>query len=317
MLKTAFIFPGQGAQYVGMARELIESDSEITRHLEIFRKRTGFDLQEIMLDGPEEKLKETRFTQPAILFHSIAALRMFQAKINLKPVFVAGHSLGEFSSLVANGVLSLDNALYLVHKRGEFMIRASEDKPFAMVAIIGLSSDKVVGICEMASKSGIVIAANFNTPEQTVISGSREGVGAAIKIAEAEGAKRIVQLVVGGAFHSPLVAKASKWLAEEMSRLTFRVTDIPLVSNVDAEPSTDIEHIKLNLAKQVTSTVRWVESIEYMTKAGVELFIEFGPQKVLSSMLRKIDRNLQSISIDKPGDIEIAIELINDKKIME
>ncbi len=313
MLKTAFIFPGQGAQYVGMARELIESDSEIARHLAIFRQKTGFDLQEIMLYGPEEKLKETRFTQPAILFHSIAALRKFQEKINLKPVFVAGHSLGEFSALAANGVLSLDDALYLVHKRGEFMIRASEGKPFAMAAIIGLSPDKVVEICKAASETGIVIAANFNTPEQTVISGSSEGVEAAIKAAESEGAKRIVPLVVGGAFHSPMVARASEWLAEELSKVNFRATDIPVVSNVDAKPSTDIEHIKRNLAKQVISPVRWVESIEYMIKAGVELFVEFGPQKVLSGMLRKIDRNLQSVSIDKPGDVEAAIEIIKTR----
>ncbi|MCF7912355.1 MAG: ACP S-malonyltransferase [Candidatus Cloacimonetes bacterium] len=312
MRKIAYIFPGQGAQYVGMSRELIEADSENIVYLEKFKARTGYDLQDIMLNGPEEKLKETRFTQPAILFHSIAALRLWQKESSITPDFVAGHSLGEFSALVASGVLELSDAMYLVHKRGEFMIRASAGAPFGMTAIIGLAPEKVEELCEQASEAGIVIAANFNTPVQTVISGSEAGVQAAMALAESAGAKRIIPLVVGGAFHSPLVAEAAQWLEEEMADIDFKSTDIPVVSNVDALPWTDSAKIKENLAKQVTSSVRWVESVNYMSTAGVGLFIEFGPQKVLGGMLRKIDKNLTTMNLEKPEDIGKLIELINN-----
>jgi len=304
MHKIAYIFPGQGAQYVGMGRELIEADSENNNYLGIFQERTGCDLADIMLNGPEEKLKETRFTQPAILFHSIAALKMWQKEIDIVPDFVAGHSLGEFSALVANGVLELSDAMYLVHKRGEFMIKASEDKPFGMTAIIGLSPESVTELCEKASPDGIVIAANFNTPVQTVISGSKTGVETAMKLAAAAGAKRIIPLTVGGAFHSPLVARASIWLEEEMDKIKFNTTNIPLVANADANAWTDITHIKENLSKQISSPVRWVESIKFMSDRGVDKFIEFGPQKVLSGMLRKIDKQLKTFNIEKPEDIE-------------
>ena len=308
MQKIAYIFPGQGAQYVGMSRELIEADSENIKYLEEFQTRTGYDLKDIMLNGPEEKLKETRFTQPAILFHSIAALRLWQKKSDLKPDFVAGHSLGEFSALVANGVLGLSDAMYLVHKRGEFMIKASEGKPFGMTAIIGLSPEKVAELCEQASKDGVVIAANFNTPVQTVISGSESGVKATVALAEKEGAKRIIPLVVGGAFHSPLVAKAAQWLQEAMNNIDFQPAEIPVVSNVDAQPWTDVDQIKTNLASQVTSSVRWVESVNYMSAAGVNVFIEFGPQKVLSGMLRKIDRSLTTLNLEKPDSLHKLTE---------
>ena len=308
MQKIAYIFPGQGAQYVGMSRELIEADSENIKYLEEFQTRTGYDLKDIMLNGPEEKLKETRFTQPAILFHSIAALRLWQKTSDLKPDFVAGHSLGEFSALVANGVLGLSDAMYLVHKRGEFMIKASAGKPFGMTAIIGLSPEKVAELCEQASKDGVVIVANFNTPVQTVISGSESGVKAAVALAEKEGAKRIIPLVVGGAFHSPLVAKAAQWLQEEMNNIDFQPTEIPVVSNVDAQPWIDVNQIKANLASQVTSSVRWVESVNYMSTAGVNVFIEFGPQKVLSGMLRKIDRSLTTLNLEKPYGLDKLTE---------
>jgi len=310
MPKIAYIFPGQGAQYVGMSRELIEADSENKIYLDKFQERTGYDLADIILNGPEEKLKDTRFTQPAILFHSIAALKMWQKEIDIVPYCLAGHSLGEFSALVANGVLELSDAMHLVHKRGEFMIKASEGKPYGMTAIIGLTPDTVAGICEKASSAGIVIVANYNTPVQTVISGSRSGIEAAMKLAEEAGAKRIIPLVVGGAFHSPLVAKASVWLEEEMDKIKFSSTDIPVIANVDAKSWTDISQIKENLSKQVSSSVRWVESIKYMSDRGVDTFIEFGPQKVLGGMLRKIDRQLQTYNVEKPEDIPNVITLL-------
>jgi len=296
--KTAFIFPGQGAQYVGMAMDFIQANPEFEKILLDFDKNNGTTLYQIMQKGPEEKLKDTKFTQPAILFHSIAAMKTVQKVFAIKPDFVAGHSLGEFSALVANGVLSLDDALYLVHKRGEFMIQANERKPFAMAAIIGPNADTVKSICEEASSAGIVIAANFNTPVQTVISGSKVGVEKACELLKASGAKRIVPLVVGGPFHSPLIEKAGTWLAEEMQNIEFNETSIPVVANVDAKAATSPAKIKENLKNQVTSSVLWVDCIKYMIGEGVDTFIEFGPRKVLAGMLKKINRNVKVISID-------------------
>ncbi len=298
MGKIAFIFPGQGAQYIGMAMDFAENNPEFTDILQRFDKKNGTELFNIMREGPEEQLKETKFTQPAILFHSIAAMKTVLNEFDIKPDFVAGHSLGEFSALVANGVLDLEDAMYLVHKRGEFMIRANDGKPFAMAAIIGLDSITVKNICDEASSAGIVIAANFNTPVQTVISGSKAGVEKACEIAQEKDAKRVIPLVVGGPFHSPLIERAKTWLAEEMEKIIFNTTNIPVIANVNAKPTTEPEKIRKNLAEQVTSSVRWVECIEFMIENGVNTFIEFGPKKVLSGMLKKIDRNVKVISID-------------------
>lgn len=298
MNKIAFIFPGQGAQYVGMAMDFIAADPELKEILTKFEEQNKIDLYDVMQNGPEEKLKDTKYTQPAILFHSIAALRTMQKDFNIQPDFVAGHSLGEFSALVANGVLTLKDAMYLVHKRGKFLIEANEGQPFAMAAVIGPDSETVAKVCEQASATGIVIAANFNTPVQTVISGSKAGVDKACKILKEAGTKRIVPLVVGGPFHSPLVERAGIWLKEEMAKIEFKSTSIPVVSNVDAFGTTDLDIIRENLSKQVTSSVLWVDSVQYMIKQGVEKFIEFGPRKVLAGMIKKIDRNAKVISID-------------------
>jgi len=305
MGKTAFIFPGQGAQYIGMAMDFIKSNNELENILNSFDDKNNTKLYKIMSEGPEEKLKETKFTQPAILFHSIAALKTVLNEIDIVPDYVAGHSLGEFSALVANGVLTLEDAMYLVHKRGEFMIKANEGKPFAMAAIIGLSPGDVKDICEEASKIDIVIAANFNTPVQTVISGSKAGVEKACEIANERNAKRVVPLVVGGPFHSPLIQKAATWLSEEMNNINFNKTTIPVVSNVSAKPTTDIDKIKNNLVEQVTSSVLWVDSIKFMIEDGVDTFIEFGPKKVLAGMLKKIDKNVKVISIDAIETFEL------------
>lgn len=298
MEKIAFIFPGQGAQYVGMAMDFAENNPEFTDILQRFDKKNGTELFNIMREGPEEQLKETKFTQPAILFHSIAAMKTVLNEFDIKPDYVAGHSLGEFSALVANGVLDLEDAMYLVHKRGEFMIQANDGKPFAMAAIIGLDSITVKNICDEASSAGIVIAANFNTPVQTVISGSKAGVEKACEIAQEKGVQRVIPLVVGGPFHSPLIERAKTWLAEEMEKINFNPTNIPVIANVDAKPATEPEKIRKNLAEQVTSSVRWVECIKFMIDNGVNTFIEFGPKKVLAGMLKKIDRNVNVISID-------------------
>ncbi|MCF7793166.1 MAG: ACP S-malonyltransferase [Candidatus Cloacimonetes bacterium] len=298
MSKIAFLFPGQGAQYVGMAMDFVQADPELEKVLINFDEQNNTDLYKIMKEGPEEQLKDTKYTQPAILFHSIAALRTVLKEFYIQPDFVAGHSLGEFSALVANGVLDLNDAMYLVHKRGKFMIEANDGQPFAMAAIIGPDSETVAKACEEASTAGVVVAANFNTPVQTVISGSKAGVDQACSILKETGAKRIVPLPVGGPFHSPLIQKAADWLKSEMEEITFYETHIPVISNVSAKPVTNTEIIKENLAKQVTSSVLWVDSIRFMIDKGVETFIEFGPKQVLAGMLKKIDRNAKVISID-------------------
>lgn len=310
--KIAFVFPGQGAQYVGMAMDFVEQQPELKEIINKFDKDNEVELFRIMSQGPDSDLTDTKFTQPAILFHSIAAWKTLTSKINVTPMFVAGHSLGEFTSLVANGVLSLSDAMYLVHRRGQFMIEANEGKPFAMAAIMGIDSHAVTEICKEAEDAGIVIPANFNSPVQTVISGSKEGVEKAMKLAKEKGAKRAIPLKVGGPFHSPLIEKAGIWLKEEMEKLAFNDAVIPLVSNVDAQEHTSATKIKENLAQQVTSSVRWIESVEYMIDKGIELFVEFGPQKVLSGMIKKIDKNISVVNIDKLEDIDNAIEVIKD-----
>lgn len=304
----AFLFPGQGAQYVGMAMDYISAEPRLENALRSFDAKHEVDLYSIMNEGPAEQLKETRFTQPAILFHSVAAMQALQQELDIQPDVVAGHSLGEFTALVAAGVLSPDDAMHLVHRRGQFMIDANEGKPFAMAAILGLSPEQVKDICAQASEAGVVIAANYNTPIQTVISGSKAGVERACELAEEAKAKRVVPLEVGGPFHSPLIEKARGWLAEEIATLDFASSDIPLVSNVDAQPHTDLDDIKRNLAQQVTSSVLWVDSMKLIIDKWNPIFLEFGPQKVLAGMMRKIDKKQTIISIDKLEDIPAAIE---------
>ena len=305
--KIAFVFPGQGAQYIGMGMDLLDKHPDFINVFEVFTEKTEIDLLQIMKSGPEETLKETQYTQPAVLSHSIMALKLFLEKFDIKPDFVAGHSLGEFSALVANGVLDFSDALYLVHKRGEFMMKANEEKSYAMAAVIGLDSKLVKDVCDEASNQHLVVAANFNTPTQTVISGTKEGVDLAGVLAKEKGAKRVLPLIVGGPFHSPLIKNASLWLSKEMEKINFSNTDIPVIANVNALPETQSEIIIKNLTEQVTSPVLWVDTINYLGKMGIEIFIEFGPQKVLSGLITKIIDNIRIFNIDKFEDIDKVV----------
>lgn len=310
--KIAFVFPGQGAQYVGMGMDFIDKYPELEKPLLDFDNNNDTDLRSILKNGPADLLTQTKWTQPAILFHSITAMMYMMSKTDkINPSYVAGHSLGEFTALVANGVLDLADALYLVHKRGEFMIEANAGSSFAMSAIIGLEAGRLKSICEYVSAKHLVVVANYNTPEQTVISGTDEGVKLAGNKAKEAGAKIVIPLPVGGAFHSPLISKAGQWLSEEMKGIDFDSTDIPVISNVDAHPYTEPEQIKANLARQVASPVLWFDSVYMLKELGVSLFIEFGPKKVVAGMIKKIDRNLQVISVDKETDVDIAIEKID------
>lgn len=302
-MKTAFVFPGQGAQYIGMAQDFLAADPILAEVLESFDAQHNTNLAIAMREGPEELLKQTHLTQPAILLHSIAAFQAFQKEYQMQPAYVAGHSLGEFTALVASGVLSLGDAMHLVHKRGEYMIKAVGDTPFAMAAVIGLDADKLKEVCLEASTAGLVQAVNFNTPTQTVISGTASGVAKASELAKAAGAKRALPLVVGGPFHTPLIEKASTWLAEEMAKMEFKDGKIPVISNLDVMPSTNGAEIREKLARQIISPVRWVESVLYMKEHGVERFIEFGPQKVLSGMIKNIDKEALCINLDQLQDL--------------
>jgi len=308
-MKTAFVFPGQGAKYIGMALDFMQSDPYNMELIDEFDAIHKTNLKQVMTEGPEESLKQTSYTQPAILFHSIAALRRFNKHSKVQADFVAGHSLGEFSALVASGMLSAAEAMHLVHKRGEYMIKANAGVPFAMSAIIGLDADTVIAVCQEASAAGLVQAVNFNTPIQTVISGTAEGVAAAGELAKTKGAKRVLPLVVGGPFHTPLIAQASLWLYEEMKCTTFKDGTIPIVSNLDALPCVDGTLQREKLAKQIISPVRWVECVQFMISQGVTRFIEFGPQKVLSGMIKNIDKGVEVFSIDKFEDIEAVVSI--------
>jgi [acyl-carrier-protein] S-malonyltransferase len=232
------------------------------------------------------------------------AYNSFVKKYNIKPDFVAGHSLGEFSALVASGVLDFSDALYLVHKRGEFMIKANDGTPFAMAAVMGLDSETVKEICKEASQHHLVVAANYNTPNQTVISGTLEGVEIASNMAKENKAKRVMPLPVGGPFHSPLIKNAALWLNDEMRQIKFNDTEIPVICNVNASAETSGRQIIKNLTEQVTSSVLWVDSIKYLHDKGVEVYIEFGPKRVLSGMITQIINNATVLNIDKIEDIE-------------
>ena len=306
----AFVFPGQGAQYVGMLKEFY-SISEYKNYFDNANKKLGYDLKTIMFEGPMDELKKTHNTQPAILLHSLLAYKYFQKKCDINPRYVAGHSLGEFSALVVADVLDWEDALFLVHKRGKFMIEASKGIPFKMAAVIGLNKDLIVEICN--NISGTVIAANFNTPIQTVISGEAEAVSEAIEKCKNAGAKRVVELVVGGAFHSPLIEKSAEWLKAEMEKINFRNAQISIISNFKAKPEIEPKEIVENLTQQIISPVRWVETVEFMINNGVDTFIEFGPGKIVSRMIKAIDRNTKRYNIDKIDGVEKILNEIRDK----
>jgi len=300
----AFVFPGQGAQYVGMAREFYALP-EYKHFFEEANERLGYDLSYIMFEGPEDELKKTHNTQPAILLHSVIAYNYFKDHIDIIPAYTAGHSLGEFSALVAAGSLDWLDALYLVHKRGEFMIEASRGIPFKMAAILGLDAEIIIDFCKESSR--VVVAANFNTPVQTVISGESKAVTEIMEKCTEAGARRVVELIVGGAFHSPLIHKSSEWLAEEMKTCDFSDAAIPVISNYAAKPEKHKDEIIDNLAQQIISPVQWVRSVEYMCENGIDTFIEFGPGRVVSGMIKAININTKRYTINTLEDAEKVI----------
>lgn len=290
---TAYVFPGQGAQFSGMGKELYENSAEAQAMFEKANEILGFNITNIMFEGSEEELKQTNVTQPAIFLHSVILASTIE---NFHPDMVAGHSLGEFSALVAAKALSFEDGLTLVAKRADAMQRACEINPSTMAAVLGLADKAVETICEGITDE-IVVPANYNCPGQLVISGSNEGIEIACEQMKNAGAKRAIKLPVGGAFHSPLMEPAREELAAAIEATAFNTPICPIYQNVNAEPSTDVATIKANLIAQLTAPVRWTQSVERMVADGATRFIECGPGKVLQGLVKKISRASETAGV--------------------
>ncbi|SMC68418.1 ACP S-malonyltransferase [Pedobacter africanus] len=287
----AYIFPGQGAQFSGMGKELYEN--EVARALfEKANEIIGFRISDIMFSGTDEELKQTKVTQPAIFLHSVILAKTLGAEF--KPDMVAGHSLGEFSALVAANALSFEDGLRLVITRANAMQKACELQPSTMAAILGLENEVVENVC--AGIDAVVVAANYNCPGQIVISGSIEGVDLACQQLTEAGAKRALKLNVGGAFHSPLMEPARVELQEAIEKVSIQSPVCPIYQNVDPQPNTDPQKIKANLITQLTGAVRWTQTVERMIADGADEFIEVGPGNVLQGLVKKVSRTVQTSS---------------------
>lgn len=284
-MKHAYVFPGQGAQFSGMGKDLYEMSAEAKALFDKANEILGFNITEIMFGGTADELKQTKVTQPAVFLHSVILAKV----MGINPDAVAGHSLGEFSALVAAGALSFEDGLRLVAKRAMAMQKCCENQPGGMAAILGLDDAKVEQVCEEID--GVVVAANYNCPGQLVISGADEAVNAACAKLKEAGAKRALRLPVGGAFHSPLMEAARAELEQAIAEVEFKTPVCPIYQNVDAKPQTEPEVIKANLIAQLTAPVRWTQIAKNMVADGVEQFTELGPGNVLQGLIKKADAN--------------------------
>jgi [acyl-carrier-protein] S-malonyltransferase len=302
MKPTAWIFPGQGSQYVGMGADSFREDEAAKVAFAAADAVLGFSLSTICFNGPEPELRQTRNTQPAIFLHSMVLVRLIgQADA---PAMVAGHSLGEYSALVVAGALTFEDGLRLVRLRGELMQRAGELEPGTMAAVIGMTPEATIDMCREASTAGVVQPANFNSPGQIVISGSVAGVRKAMELAKQRGAKMAKELVVSGAFHSPLMGSAKEGLRAALETTAIRDARIPVYTNVTAEPVTRAAEIRELLYQQLSSPVRWEESVRNMVRDGAARFVEIGPGKVLQGLVKRIDPAVETGGVDKYGDIK-------------
>ncbi len=288
----AYVFPGQGAQFPGMGKELYENFSLAKEMFNLADEILGFRITQLMFNGSEEDLRQTGVTQPSIFLHSVILSKVIGDKFN--PQMVAGHSLGEFSSLVASGALSFEDGLRLVHARAQAMQKACEAQPSTMAAVIGLEDHIVENVCTQLEE--VVVPANYNAPGQIVISGSMEGIEAATEKFRELGAKKVMKLRVGGAFHSPLMEPAKIELGKAIKNTTFSSPVCPVYQNVSAKPVTDPEKIKENLVAQLTSPVKWTQTVENMLHHGASSFIEVGPGNVLQGLIKKVDRKVPTES---------------------
>lgn len=303
MSKTALFFPGQASQYVGMGKDLFDSSEVVRKLYQLASDEIGEDIAKISFEGPADELKRTRFTQPAILLHSLAVLTVMKEE---EPAFdyAAGHSLGEYGALVAAGALTAEDAVRAVVRRAALMEEACQANPGTMAAIIGLNETQVGEVCEQASASGVVIPANYNSKIQIAISGSMAGIEAALPLAKEKGAKRAMTLEVGGAFHSPLMESASAPLSDFLDSIKINDPAKPVVANVTAEAVTSGAQIRELLIAQVTAPVKWAQTMAFLAANGVDEVIEIGPGKVLSGLAKR-DMSCESmISLDTLADLE-------------
>ena len=299
----AFLFPGQGSQAVGMARDLYEQHESVRQRFAEAEEVLGFALSALCFAGPAEQLAQTNVTQPAVFVHSVAASELLAAA-GLQPVAVAGHSLGEYSALVAAGVLSFAEALTLVSTRGRLMQEAGREWPGTMGAVIGLDDDHVAALCQQAAEAGIVVPANFNAPGQVVVSGERAGVARVSELASQAGARRVVALAVSGAFHSPLMASAAVEMESLLQAVPFARPRVPVLTNVSAAPVEDPEKLRLHLIHQITDPVRWSATVERLAAMGVTDAFEVGPGAVLRGLVR---RTVPKLAVALAGTVaEIA-----------
>lgn len=303
MSKIAIVFPGQASQYVGMGKDVYDSDASVRRLYEIASNEIGEDIAKLSFEGPAEELTRTRFTQPAILLHSLALLWVMKDNLP-KAKLTAGHSLGEYGALALAGTMSPVDAVKAVVKRAALMEEACQKNPGTMAAVMGLDEEKIENICKTASEKGVVVPANFNSSNQIVISGALAGVEEACRLCKEAGAKRAIILQVGGAFHSPLMEPAHAGMAEYLDSVSFEPAQIPVVANVTASGEGDPKRIKKLLIEQITSPVRWQQTMEHFAEQKIDKIIEIGPGKVLTGLAKRAVPGTELINIDKLEDIE-------------
>lgn len=309
MKKIMLMFPGQGSQYVGMGKDLYEKYPAAKEIIDA----AGEELKKIIFEGSEEDLKSTQNAQPAIFAVSTACFAVLKQSVDLSKfeIITAGHSLGEYSALCASGFFSFKEGIEMVKARGRFIQKASEENPGTMAAILGLDKEIVLNICNEASQSGVCDAVNFNSPGQIVISGSAAAVSKAVELAQAKGASKAILLNVSGPFHSKLMTPASEMMAEELKKYTFNNPVYPVITNCDAQITKDNLSIKEKLAKQINNSVQWDASILQAVSSGVELFIEVGPQRVLTGLMRRIDKTKKAVNIEDGASLEKALKELN------
>jgi [acyl-carrier-protein] S-malonyltransferase len=309
----AFVFPGQGSQFVGMGSDLAEHSPAARAIFQQADEALGFPLSDLCFNGPEDVLRDTVNAQPAILTVSIASLEALREKLgprwtDIQPRFVAGHSLGEYSALVAAGALDFPTAVKLVRERGRLMKETGEKMPGGMAAVIGLDVNTLEEVCREANSLGIVCPANYNTPTQTVISGELSALSTAIELAVARGAHKVVRLAVSIAAHSPIMQRAADQFSDTFRRFLVQDAHIPVVSDISARVMVSAEEIRSELSRQLYSSVRWTETVRHMLAADVNTFVEIGPGEVLASLIKRIDRKAHTISIGDPTTLEASLK---------
>lgn len=315
MTKLAVVFPGQGSQSVGMLHDVIEAEEVARATFSEASSALGYDLLQLIQSGPEEKLNQTEFTQPALLTASVAMWRLAMARGVRKPDLLAGHSLGEYSALVASGVINFEDAVRLVQKRGQFMQSAVPLGEGGMAAILGLEDDQVVEICNQCSDDdSLVQAANFNAPGQIVIAGKADALARAIEKCKESGAKRAMPLAVSAPFHSKMMKPAADSMQQALKEIDFSAPHIPIIQNIDAEYEVDPGRIRDNLVRQMSGAVLWTGTIQRMVGDGVSCIMECGPGRVLSGLNKRIDRSLVSLGISDMASLEKSLESLNTEE---